>query len=88
MILDGSLCNSTQSLMEFLIAPFLVAHFSYYIYINDLPDIIRSIAIDVDDTTLYSKSDQVSVLRQQLKLAFELLSDQQDIVNWGRKTAC
>ena len=88
MILDGSLCNSTQSLMEFLIAPFLVPHFSYYIYINDLPDIIRSIAIDVDDTTLYSKSHQVSVLRQQLKLAFELLSDQQDIVNWGRKTAC
>lgn len=74
--------------MEFLTAPFLVPHFSYYIYINDLPDIIRSIAIDVDDTTLYSKSDQVSVLRQQLKLAFELLSDQQDIVNWGRKTAC
>ena len=74
--------------MEFLIAPLLVPHFSYYIYINDLPDIIRSIAIDVDDTTLYSKSDQVSVLRQQLKLAFELLSDQQDIVNWGRKTAC
>ena len=74
--------------MQFLIAPFLVPHFSYYIYINDLPDIIRSIAIDVDDTTLYSKCDQVTVLRQQLKLAFELLSDQQDIVNWGRKTAC
>ena len=88
MILDG------KSLQEYPVID-AVPHSSilgpalFLLHIhNDLPDIIRSIAIDVDDTTLYSKCDQVSVLRQQLKLAFELLSDQQDIVNWGRKTAC
>ena len=41
-------------------------------YINDLPDdIICSIAIYADDTTLYSKCDQASDLWQQLELASE-----------------
>ena len=40
------------------------------IYINDLPnDVICNIAIYDDDTTLYSKCDQASDLRQQLELA-------------------
>ena len=48
----------------------------FLLYINDLPDdTICNIAIYSDDTTLYSKCDQVSDLRQQLELASELESD-------------
>ena len=55
-------------------------------YINDLPeDVICNIAIYADDTTLCSKFDQASDLRQQLELASELESDLRDIVDWGRK---
>ena len=47
----------------------------FLLYINDLPDdIICDIAIYADDTTLYSKCDQVSDLWQQLELASELES--------------
>ena len=53
-------------------------------YTNDLPsDVICNIAIHGDDTTLYSKRDQVYDLWQQLELAAELESDLQDTV--GRK---
>ena len=46
------------------------------LYINDLPDdVIRDIAIYVDDTTLYSKCDQASDLWQQLELLSRLESD-------------
>ena len=56
------------------------------LYINDLPDdVICSIAIYADDTTLYSKFDQASDLWQQLELASELESDLRDTVDWGRK---
>ena len=55
-------------------------------YINDLPDdIIWNIAIYADDTTLYSKCDQVSDLWQQLEMAAERESDLRDTVAWGRK---
>ena len=48
----------------------------YLIYINDFPDnIICTIAIFTDDTTLYSKCDQVSDLWQQLELTCELESE-------------
>ena len=44
--------------------------------INDLPDdVICSIAIYDDDTTLYSKCNRASDLWQQLELASELESD-------------
>ena len=44
----------------------------FILYINDLPnDVICDIAICVDDTTLYSKCDQLSDLWQQLELASE-----------------
>ena len=46
---------------------------------------ICNIAIYVDDATLYSKCDQASDLWQQLELASELESDQQDTVDWGKK---
>ena len=46
------------------------------LYINDLADdFICNIAIYADDTTLYSKCDQVSDLRQELESASELISD-------------
>ena len=58
----------------------------FLLYINDLPDdVICNIGIYADDTTLYSKCDQASDLWQQLELASELESDQQDTVDWGRK---
>ena len=47
----------------------------FLLYINDLPnDAICKIAIYADDTTLYSKCDQASNLRQQLGLASEIES--------------
>ena len=48
----------------------------FLLYINDLPDdVICDIAIYADDTTLYSKCDQVSDMWQQLELPFELEPD-------------
>ena len=48
----------------------------FLLYINDLPDdVICSIAIYADDTTLYSKCDQASDLWQQLESASELEYD-------------
>ena len=56
------------------------------LYINDLPDdVICDSAIYTDDTTLYSKCDQVADLWHQLELASELESDLRDIVDWGKK---
>ena len=58
----------------------------FLLYINDLlDDVICDIAIYADDTTLYSKCDRASDLRQQLELASELESDLQDTVDWGKK---
>ena len=55
-------------------------------YINDLlDDIICDIGIYADDTTLYCKCDQASVLWQQLELATELEFDLWDTVDWVRK---
>ena len=42
-------------------------------YFNDLPDVICSIAIYADDTTLYCNCNQASDLWQQLELAYELI---------------
>ena len=56
------------------------------LYINDLPDdVICNVTSYADDTTLYSKYDQVFDLWQQLELASELESDLWDTVDWGRK---
>ena len=58
----------------------------FLLYINGLPDgVICNIAIFADDTSLYSKHDQVFDLLQQLELVSELESDLQDIVDQGRK---
>ena len=54
----------------------------FLLYINDLvDDIIYGIAIYADDTTLYSKCDWASDLRQQLELASHLEYDLRDIVD-------
>ena len=58
----------------------------FLLYINDLPNnVICNIAIYADGATLYSKCNQASDLWQQLELAFEVESDLQDTVDWGRK---
>ena len=58
----------------------------FLLYINDLPDdVICNIAIYADDTTFYSKCDQISDRWQQLEMASEPESDLQDTVDWGRK---
>ena len=58
----------------------------YTCHLHDLPgNVICDIAVYIDDTTLYSECDQASDLWQQLELAFELESDFQDTVDWGRK---
>ena len=58
----------------------------FLLYINDLPDdVICDIAINADDTTLYSKCDQASDPWQQLELTSELEFDLWDTVDWGKK---
>ena len=57
----------------------------FLLYINARPDVICNIAINVDDTTLYSKCDQTSDLWKQIDLASELKSDPQDTVGWAKK---
>ena len=58
----------------------------FLLYINDLPhDGICNIAIYTDAATLYSKCGQASDLWQQLESGSELESDQQDLMDWGRK---
>ena len=73
-------------MLEFLKAPFLVLHFSYYTFSWCNPhDVICDIAVCADDTTLCSKCNQAFDLWLQLELASELDSDLQDIVDWGKK---
>ena len=65
---------------------FILGSTLFLLYINDLAeDVIYSIAIYADDTTLFSKFDQASDLWQQLELASELESDLWDTLDWGRK---
>ena len=65
-------------MLVFLKGLFLVLKL-FLLYINDLPDyVICNIAINADDTTLYSKCDLASDLWQQLELASELESDLRD----------
>ena len=56
-----SLHKNILLMQELFKAPLLDLHF-FLICINDPPDVICDIAICVDDTTLYSKCEQVSRL--------------------------
>ena len=69
----ASTCKNIQLMLELFKAPFLVL---FLLNMNDfLDDVIYDIAINADDTTLYSKCDQKSNLWQQLELASERGSD-------------
>ena len=58
----------------------------FLLYINDLPDeVIYSIAIYADDTTLYSKCDEASDLWQQLEFSSELESELRSTVDRSKK---
>ena len=66
----------------------------FLLYIHNLPDdVICDIVMYADDTTFYSKCEQVSDLwqhqaydlLQQLELASELESDLKDTMDWGKK---
>ena len=78
-----SLHKNIQLMREFLKAPFLVLHFSYYtlmIFLMMLSVILPSMLM-----ILLSICDRASDLWQQLELASELESDLRDMVDWGKK---
>ena len=57
----------------------------YFNFLHSPPDVICSIGIYANDTTLYSNCDQASDLWQQLELVSELESDLRDTVDQERK---
>ena len=79
----GSLHKNIQLMLEFLKAPFLVLHFSYYTLMTFLMMLSVMLLSIADDTSLYSKWDQASDLSEELKLASELESDLESV--WNRK---
>ena len=71
-------------MLEFLEAPSIVLHFSYYTLMIFLMMLI-AILLCMLMTLISILSDQAFDLWQQLELASELESDLQDMVGWGRK---
>ena len=71
-------------MLDFLKAPFLVKHFSYYT-LKTFLIILSVVLLSVLVILLPTQCDQASDLWQQLELASELESDLQDTVDWGRK---
>ena len=79
-----NLHKNIQLMLEFLKAPFLVLHFSYYTLMTFLT-MLSVILLSMLMILLYSKCDQASDLWQQLELPSELESDLRDTVDWGKK---
>ena len=71
-------------MLEFLKAPFLVLHFSFYTLMTFLMMLSKTL-LSMLMMLLYSKCDQASDLWQQFEFASELESDLRDTVDWGRK---
>ena len=71
-------------MLEFLKAPFLVLHFSFYTLMTFLM-MLSVTLLSMLMMLLYSKCDQASDLWQQFELASELESDLRDTVDWGKK---
>ena len=58
----------------------------FFLFINDLPDIVLSkIAIYVDDTTLYSVCQKASDMWKRVEISLGFESDLRDTVDWGRR---
>ena len=58
----------------------------FLLYVNDFPgDVICSVAIDADDTTLYFRCGPTFGVWQQLELTSELESDLEDTLGLSRK---
>ena len=68
-----SFYKNIQLIMDLVKAPFLFLHFSSCTLMTFL--MMLSVAINADDTALYSKCGQAFDLWQQLELASELESD-------------
>ena len=60
MVLDASKKYSQKYLVN--VGPSILGPAFFLLYINDLLDVICSIIVYVDDTTLYSECDQASDL--------------------------
>ena len=85
VILDGK-WSQESSVNAWVLQGPILGPTLFLLYINYLPDDITcNIGVYVNDTTLYSKCDQVSDLWQQVKFASELDSDLRDTVDWDRK---
>ena len=58
----------------------------FLLYINEFPyDALCNMTIYAEDTTLYSKCDWASDVRQQLELASELKSHLLGTIDWAKK---
>ena len=85
MVLDGK-CSQEYPVDAGVPPGSILGATLFLLYINDLPDdVISNIAIYADDTTLSSKCDETSDLRQQFELTSDLESDLRDTVDWGKK---